>query len=67
MTIRLVSTETYSKVFTDRRPINQASKGRCDSGGLDARNAVAQFSRPKGAVVGDDTVVFTIRSRTERT
>jgi hypothetical protein len=65
MTIRLVSTETYSKVFTDRPPINQASKGDVILVASTLRNAVAQFGRPKGAVVGDDTVVFTIRSRTE--
>ena len=65
MTIRLVSTETYSKVFTDRPPINQASKGDVILVAPTLRNAVAQFGWPKGAVVGDDTVVFTIRSRTE--
>jgi hypothetical protein len=65
MTIRLVSTETYSKVFTDRPPINQASKGDVILVASTLRNAVAQFGRPKGAVVGEDTVVFTIHTRTE--
>ena len=62
MTIRLVSTETYSKVFTDRPPIEQNSKGDVILVGSTLRNAVAQFGRPKGAVVGDDIVIFTIRT-----
>lgn len=65
MTIRLVSIETYSKVFTDRPPINQASRGDVILVASTLRNAVAQFGRAKGRVVGDDTVVFTVRSRTE--
>ena len=65
LTIRLVSTETHSKVFTDRPPINRASNGDVILVASTLRNAVEQFGRPKGAVVGDDTVVFTIRSRTE--
>ena len=65
MTLRLVSTEAYSKVFTDRPPINQAGKGDVILVASRLRNAVAQFGRPKGALVGDDIVVFTIRSRTE--
>ena len=64
MTIRLVSTETYSKVFTDRPPIEQNSKGDVILVGSTLRNAVAQFGRPKGAVVGDDIVIFTIRTQT---
>ena len=65
LTIRLVSTETDSKVFTDLPPIKQNSKGDVIMVGSTLRNAVAQFGRPKGAVVGDEVVIFTIRSRTE--
>ena len=64
-TVRLVSIETYSKVFTDRPPINQASRGDVILVASTLRNATAQLGRPKGAAVGEDTVVVTIRSRTE--
>jgi hypothetical protein len=64
LTIRLVSTETGSKVFTDLPPIKQNSKGDVIMVGSTLRNAVAQFGRPKGAVVGNDIAIFTIRSRT---
>jgi hypothetical protein len=64
MTIRLISTETYAKVLTDRAPTNEASRGDVIVVGSTLRNAVAQFGRPKGAAVGEDTVIFTMRSRT---
>ena len=64
MTIRLISTATYSKVLTDRPPTNEASKGDVLVVGSALRNAVAQFGRSKGAAVGKDTVILTIRSRT---
>jgi hypothetical protein len=64
MTIRLLSTETYSKVLTDRAPANETSRGDVIVVGSTLRNAVAQFGRPKHAAVGEDTVIFTIRSRT---
>jgi hypothetical protein len=65
MTIRLLSTETYSEVLTDRAPTRQLSKGDVLVVGSTLRNAVAQLGRPKGAVVGEDAVIFTIRSRAE--
>jgi hypothetical protein len=64
ITIRLISLETYSKVLTDRAPTNEASEGDVLVVGSTLRNAVAQFGRSKGAAVGEDTAVFTIRSRT---
>jgi hypothetical protein len=62
LTIRLISTDTYSKVLTDRAPANEASKGDVVVVESKLRNAVAQFGRPKGAFVGGATWVFTIRS-----
>jgi hypothetical protein len=52
MTIRLLSTETYSKVLTDRAPTNETSRGDVIVVGSTLRNAVAQFGRPKGAAGG---------------
>ena len=63
MTIRLLSTDTDSKVLTDRTPIGRASKGDLIVVSATLRNAVAQFGRSKGSVVGNATTVFTIRSR----
>jgi hypothetical protein len=62
LTVRLISTDTDSKVLTDRAPVNEASKGDVIVVESKLRNAVAQFGRPKGAVVGGTTWVFTIRS-----
>lgn len=64
LTLRLISTETYSKVLTDRAPTNEASRGDVIVVGSTLRNAAAQFGRPTGAAVGEDTMVFTILSRT---
>ena len=64
MTIRLISTETYSKVLNDRVPTNEHSKGDVIVVESKLRNAVPQFGRPKGAVIGDSTAVFTLRSPT---
>jgi hypothetical protein len=65
MTIRLVSTDADSRFLTDRPPLEQAGKGDVIVVDSTLRNAVAQFGRAKGAVVGNDTVIFTIRSRTD--
>jgi hypothetical protein len=64
MTIRLISTETDAKVITDRAPQNETSRGDVVLVGSTLRNAVAQLGRPKGAVVGQDTVIFKIISTT---
>src|SRR5262245_39903645 len=65
MTIRLVSTTTYVKVITDRPPARQVNKGDVLVVESTLRNAVAQFGRRRGAAVGFDTVIFTMRSRRE--
>jgi hypothetical protein len=62
LTVRLVSTDAYSKVLADRAPANEVSKGDVIVVESKLRNAVAQFGRPKGAVVGGTTWVFTIRT-----
>jgi hypothetical protein len=64
MTIRLISIDVDSKVLTDRAPTNEASRGDVIVVESRLRNAVAQFGRPKGAVVGRNTWVFTIRTPT---
>ena len=60
MTIRLVSTIT-SHTETDRPP-KGGSKGDKAYVRSTLRNAVPQFGRPKGAVVGSDYEVFTVVS-----
>jgi hypothetical protein len=65
MTIRLVSTATDSTVLTDRPPTRQVSKGDVLVVWSKLRNAVAQFGRPKGAVVGDAASTFRILSGTD--
>ena len=64
MTIRLISTDTGSTVLTERPPIGQASKGDFIVVSAKLRNAGAQFGRPKSAVVGNASYVFTFRSQT---
>jgi hypothetical protein len=65
MTIRLVSTETYSKTLTDRPPISQVSKGDLVLVESTLRNAVAQFGLAKGAVVGNERAIFKVRSSSQ--
>jgi hypothetical protein len=65
ITIRLISTTTDGKVLTDRAPMHEVSKGDLLIVESTLRNAVAQFGRPKGAVVGYDSVIFQMRSRTQ--
>jgi hypothetical protein len=62
LTVRLVSTDAYSKVLTDRAPANEVSKGDVIVVESKLRNAVAQFGRPTRAVAGSTTWVFTIRT-----
>lgn len=64
MTIRLFSTDTYTDVLVDRPPSPQISKGDVVVVGSTLRNAVAQFGRPRGAIVGNDTAIFEARSST---
>ena len=65
MTIRLFSTATYERVVVDRPPTQQMSKGDVLVVESTLRNAIAQFGRPKGVVVGFDSVLVTIRSPTD--
>jgi|RhiMetdeSRZDD1v2_1073273.scaffolds.fasta_scaffold324984_4 hypothetical protein len=64
MTIRLISTDTGSTVLTERPPTGQASKGDLIVVSAKLRNAERQLGRPKGAVVGNASYVFTFRSQT---
>jgi len=67
LTIRVISTPTR-EVLRDKPPMGlsrgEASKGDVASGTSILRNAVAQFDKPKGAVVGSDSYVFTFTSPT---
>jgi hypothetical protein len=64
LTVRLISHTSAGKVITDLPPKNKNSKGDVLVVEATLRNAVRQFGRAKGAVVGRDTVVFTFRSPT---
>jgi hypothetical protein len=66
VTIRLISTTIDVRVLRDRAPIREDSKGDVVVLRSTLRNAVAQLGRPKGAVVGHDTVVFTILTPNRR-
>ena len=58
VTIRLIShTSAGTEVLRDRAPIG-TSKGDVYRLTSELRNAVAQFGRGKGAIVGHQTVVF---------
>jgi hypothetical protein len=59
LTIRLVSTTVRNGVTLDRTPKHAASKGDVVWIRSVLRNQVAQFGRPKAAVVGRDYAVFT--------
>ena len=67
LTIRVVSTPGR-EVLRDQPPKGlsrgEASKGDVASGTTILRNAVAQFDKPKGAVIGRDSYVFTFTSPT---
>jgi hypothetical protein len=58
MTIRLVSITTRYKVLKDVAPKNEFNKGDVLWARSTLRNEVAQFVRPKGAVVGSDISTF---------
>jgi hypothetical protein len=59
-TIRLVATNGTVRVLVDRAPKGKASKGDVVQERTTLSNAVAQFGRAKGAVVGSDVVNHTI-------
>jgi hypothetical protein len=60
MTIRLISTTANIKVLVDRAPKGTASKGDVLWAKSILSNAVYQFGRPKGAIVGSDVSTFTV-------
>jgi len=61
LTIRLESTVQSSRAV-DLVPKHRLSRGDTASIGSILRNAVPQFGRAKGAVVGSDRAVFTVLS-----
>lgn len=63
-TIRLVSTNGTMKVLVDKAPKGQPSKGDILQEKTTLRNAVAQFGKAKGAVVGSDAGIYTFLSPT---
>lgn len=65
MTIRLTSTTTALEVVRDREPTNVLSAGDVIRARSTLRNAVAQFARPKGTVVGRDVGVVTMVASAE--
>jgi hypothetical protein len=65
LTIRLISTTTKYKVLVDRVPKQEVNKGDVLWAKSILRNAVAQFGRPKGAIVGSDVSTFTVVSATQ--
>lgn len=64
MTIKLVSVTTQVRLQRDVAPKNVASKGDVLSQKSVLRNAVAQFGKPKGALVGSDSGTMTLVSPT---
>ncbi len=63
-TIRLVAVRTHFKTVVDRAPKSRFSIGDVFWVKWTLRNEVAQFSLPKGAVVGTDVATFTVVSNT---
>jgi hypothetical protein len=64
MTIRLISTTTTYKVLVDRAPKQEINKGDVLWAKSILRNAIAQFGKPKGAIVGSDISTYTVVSIT---
>ena len=60
MTIRLIVTSADSRYLIDRAPKGYPNKGDVIREKSTLRNAVAQFGRPKGAIVGSDTWIATV-------
>ncbi len=64
LTIRLISVTTQVKLQKDVAPKQVASKGDVIWQKSVLRNAVAQFGKPKGALVGSDSGTITLLSPT---
>jgi HAMP domain-containing protein len=64
ITIRLIATEDNAKRIVDRAPEYETGTGDVIVVTSFLRNAVAQFGRPKGAVVGGSAATFTVVTST---
>ena len=60
MTIRLIGSTATSRYLVDHAPKGYPNKGDVVRETSTLRNAVAQFDRPKGAIVGSDVWITTI-------
>jgi hypothetical protein len=60
MTIRLIGSAASSRYLVDHSPKGYPDKGDVVRETSTLRNAVAQFGRPKGAIVGSDVWITTI-------
>ena len=67
LTIRLVSTNGKATIVVDRTPKGVPSKGDVVRETTTLRNAVRQFGKAKGALVGSDVAVYTFVSSTAAT
>ena len=65
LTIRLTSTTTALELVQDREPTNILSAGDVIRARSTLRNAVPQFGRPKGSVVGRDVELVTMVASAE--
>lgn len=64
LTVRLVSTGGSAKIVTDKDPKGVPSKGDVVRETTTLKNAVRQFGKARGAVVGSDVAVYTFVSST---
>jgi hypothetical protein len=64
VTVRLVSTSGSAKIVTDKTPKGVPSAGDVVRETTTLKNAVRQFGKAKGAVVGSDVAVYTFVSST---
>ena len=60
MTIRLIGSAATSRYLVDHAPKGYPNNGDVVRETSTLRNAVAQFDRPKGAIVGSDVWITTI-------
>jgi len=64
MTIRLLSITTSYKFLVDKAPKGEAGIGDVIWAKSTLKNSVAQFGKPRGAVVGSDVATLTVTSPT---
>ena len=63
VTIRLISKPVAAGSLTDRAPKGIPNRGDVFYAKSSLRNQVAQFGRPKGALVGSDYATYTLLSK----